>query len=209
MNIILADDHGMFRSSLRELLQSEGFVVVAEASSGYEVLNQIINKSPDAVVLDINMADLNGIEVAQELRRRECSTRVIMLSMFNDADRILTSFRAGALAYILKTQTVDYLITALRESAHGRVYLTAEAAAALMDACLNSAPDSSEVELTCRERQILQLVAEGYSTKAIARLLHIGAKTIETHRGQLMQKLDVGNIAGLVRHAVRQRVIRP
>jgi len=209
MKIILADDHAMFRNSLRDLLERDEFTVVAEASSGHEVLQKIISLEPDAAVLDINMPGMNGIEVARELKRIECGTRVVILSMFNDADRILEAFREGALAYILKMQTADYLITALKESSRGRVYLTPDAATALTDACANEKPASTEVELTRRERQILQLVAEGYSTKAIARLLQLGGKTIETHRSQLMNKLHVGNIAGLVRHAVRQRVIRP
>lgn len=208
MRIILADDHTMFRQSLRAFLEREGITIVGEAANGYETLRLARELKPDAVVLDMNMPLLNGIQVARELEKEELDTRVVILTMFEDEVSVLEAFRAGARGYVLKTLSSTDLIKALHELARGKHFLSSGIADTVVEAWLRRQDDSGSL-LTSRERQILQLVAEGNASKEIARILNLTIKTVESHRNRLMRKLDTTNIAGLVRHAVRQGVIRP
>lgn len=208
MNIVLADDHAMFRHCVRNLLERAGMTVVGEASNGAEALRIVSECNPDAIVLDINMPVCNGIEVARQLRHAGARTRIIMLTMYEEESSFLEAFRAGVKAYVLKTQASADLVQAVVEVARGRVYLSPEVTSTLVDAYLRQQDDEG-VRLSFRERQILQLVAEGTITREIARLLNLSVKSVESHRSQLMRKLDASNIAGLVRHAVRLRVISP
>ena len=210
MRIILADDHTMFRRSLAQLLEREGFEILAEASDGMETVALATKLDPDAVVCDMNMPHLNGVEVTREIARLGLRAKTVILTMFEDDVSVREALRAGATGYVLKTQAPTDLVQALRELSEGNRYLSPGITNSVVDACLrrNDDEDQSEV-LTSRERQILQLVAEGNATKEIARLLNLTIKTVESHRSRLMRKLDTGNIAGLVRHAVRQGIIRP
>ncbi len=208
MNIVLADDHAMFRHCVRNLLESAGMTIVGEASNGAEALQIVSEQQPDAIVLDINMPLHNGIEVARRLRQEGAATRIIMLTMYEEESSFLEAFRAGVKAYVLKTQASADLVQAVLEVSRGRVYLSPEVTSTLVDAYLRQQDDGG-VRLSFRERQILQLVAEGTITREIARLLNLSVKSVESHRSQLMRKLDASNIAGLVRHAVRLRVISP
>ena len=198
----------MFRQSLRAFLEREGITIVGEAANGYETLRLARELKPDAVVLDMNMPLLNGIQVARELDKEELDTRVVILTMFEDEVSVLEAFRAGARGYVLKTLSSPDLIKALHELALGKHFLSSGIADTVVEAWLRRQDDSDSL-LTCRERQILQLVAEGNASKEIARILNLTIKTVESHRNRLMRKLDTTNIAGLVRHAVRQGVIRP
>lgn len=210
MRIILADDHTMFRRSLAQLLEREGFEIIAEASDGMETVNLASKLDPDAVVLDMNMPHLNGVEVAREITRQGLRAKTVILTMFEDDVSVREALRAGATGYVLKTQAPTDLVQALRELAEGNRYLSPGITNSVVDACLRRNDDEEAADaLTSRERQILQLVAEGNATKEIARLLNLTIKTVESHRSRLMRKLDTGNIAGLVRHAVRQGIIRP
>jgi DNA-binding NarL/FixJ family response regulator len=207
LRIILADDHTLFRHSLRVLLEQEGAEIVAEASNGFEALRLTKKENPDAVVLDMNIPLLNGIEVAREIGKLDLKTKVVMLTMFEDDASVLEAFRAGVRGYVLKTISSSELVKALGEVEQGKYYLSPGIAETVVNAYLRQdkeAPGS----LTCRERQVLQLVAEGNPSKEIARILNLEVKTVESHRSRLMRKLDTGNIAGLVRHAVRQGLIR-
>ena len=208
MRIILADDHRMFRQTLRELLDQNGIDIVAEAADGMETLSLIKQESPEIVVLDMNMPLMNGIEVAREINKLELPVKVIILTMSEDDITVLEAFRAGVQGYVLKTQAPTDLVQALHELQNGKHYLSPSITNALVDAYLRQEDDIEEL-LTSRERQILQLVAEGNATKEIARILSLTVKTVESHRNRLMRKLDTSNVAGLVRHAVRQGVIRP
>lgn len=209
MRIILADDHTMFRRSLRMLLEREGFEVVGEASDGFEALSMAERLLPRALVLDMNMPNLNGIEVTRELNARGLDIKSIILTMFEDDISVREALRAGATGYIIKTQAPSDLVQALRDLAQGGHYLSPVISDKVVNACLRD-DDSDDADiLSSRERQILQLVAEGKATKEIARMLNLTVKTVESHRSRLMKKLDTGNIAGLVRHAVRQGIIRP
>ena len=207
MRIILADDHTLFRHSLRVLLEQEGADIVAEASNGFEALRLTKKEIPDAVVLDMNIPLLNGIEVAREIVKLGLKTKVVMLTMFEDDASVLEAFRAGVKGYVLKTISSSDLVKALAEVEQGKYYLSPGIAETVVNAYLRQDVDSPG-SLTCRERQVLQLVAEGNPSKEIARILNLEVKTVESHRSRLMRKLDTGNIAGLVRHAVRQGLIR-
>ncbi len=207
MRIILADDHTLFRHSLRVLLEQEGAEIVAEASNGFEALRLTKKENPDAVVLDMNIPLLNGIEVAREIEKLGGNTKVVMLTMFEDDASVLEAFRAGVKGYVLKTISSSELVKALGEVEQGKYYLSPGIAETVVNAYLRQDEDSPG-GLTCRERQVLQLVAEGNPSKEIARILNLEVKTVESHRSRLMRKLDTGNIAGLVRHAVRQGLIR-
>lgn len=210
MRIILADDHTMFRRSLAQLLEREGFEILAEASDGMETVALAAKLDPDAVVCDMNMPHLNGVEVTRELQRQGLRAKTVILTMFEDDVSVREALRAGATGYVLKTQAPTDLVQALRELAEGHRYLSPGITNSVVDACLRRSDDEDTADvLTSRERQILQLVAEGNATKEIARLLNLTIKTVESHRSRLMRKLDTGNIAGLVRHAVRQGIIRP
>lgn len=207
VRIILADDHTLFRHSLRVLLEQEGAEIVAEASNGFEALRLTKKENPDAVVLDMNIPLLNGIEVAREIEKLGGNTKVVMLTMFEDDASVLEAFRAGVKGYVLKTISSSELVKALGEVEQGKYYLSPGIAETVVNAYLRQDEDSPG-GLTCRERQVLQLVAEGNPSKEIARILNLEVKTVESHRSRLMRKLDTGNIAGLVRHAVRQGLIR-
>ncbi|MDO9318388.1 MAG: response regulator transcription factor [Gammaproteobacteria bacterium] len=205
---MLADDHAMFRHCVRNLLEAAGMTIVGEASNGAEALQIVSECKPDAIVLDINMPVQNGIEVARQLRHDGVTTKIVMLTMYEEESSFLEAFRAGVKAYVLKTQASADLVQALVEVTRGRVYLSPEVTSTLVDAYLRQQDDEG-VRLSFRERQILQLVAEGTITREIARLLNLSVKSVESHRSQLMRKLDASNIAGLVHHAIRQRVISP
>lgn len=209
MRVILADDHAMFRNSLRMLLESEDIHIVGEASDGYAALKLARQEDPDAVVLDMNMPLMNGIEVTREIVKRKLNAKTVILTMFEDEASILEAFRAGVRGYILKTQAATDLKLALVELQQGKLYLSPAIADTVVDAYLRHEEHADDAKLTARERQILQLVAEGNATKKIARLLSLTVKTVESHRNRIMKKLNTGNIAGLVRHAVRQGIIRP
>lgn len=210
MRIILADDHVMFRRSLSELLSREGFEVVAEGSDGMETVSLAQRLDPDVVILDMNMPNLNGVEVTRELSRLGLRAKTVILTMFEDDTTVREALRAGATGYVLKTQAPTDLVQVLRDISEGKRYLSPGITNNVVDVCLRRDGEEDEPEtLTSRERQILQLVAEGNATKEIARLLNLTIKTVESHRSRLMRKLDTGNIAGLVRHAVRQGIIRP
>jgi len=206
MNVVLADDHVMFRECVRYTLECGGINVLSEASDGRETLHLVRTLCPQVVILDINMPGMNGLEVARSIKALGLDVLVVMLTMFDDDSSLLEALRAGASAYVLKSRAASELLLALQHISYGRPYLSQQVTGTLVAAYLRQ-QDDNDIRLTLRERQILQLVAEGNITKEIAGLLHLSVKTVESHRSQLMRKLKTGNIAGLVRHAVRQRVI--
>src|SRR5690349_5468333 len=185
--IILADDHRLFRQGLRSLLEKAGHEVVGEASDGRAALALSQTLQPDIAVLDLSMPLLNGLDVANEIRRVAPRTKTILLTMYTDKEYVLRALRAGARGYVLKTQAAEDLVRAIRETSAGEVYLSPGVAVSVVDAFLGKT--NEEVDpLTPRERQIVQLVAEGKSTKAIARILSVSFKTAESHRNRAMKK---------------------
>jgi DNA-binding NarL/FixJ family response regulator len=206
MRVLLADDHQIVRQGLRGLLEKAGHTVVGEAADGYEALKLARSLNPGIAVLDLSMPLLNGLDTAREIRRLSTEIKTILLTMHTDKGYVLQAFKAGAKGYVLKTQAAEDLIRAIREISRGAVYLSPRVAASVVDAYLDETETTVD-PLTPRERQILQLVAEGNTTKEVARLLNISFKTADSHRNHIMQKLDVHDVTGLVRYAIHRGLL--
>ena len=204
-NLLLADDHPLFREGLRALLPREEFAVVAEASDGRNAIRLAQRHQPDIAVVDVSMPGLNGVDATREVLRVAPRARIVILSMHRENPYVIEALRAGARGYVLKTQTAVELLGALRDVARGEVYVPQEYWRAIVEAQQH---DSSGRELLSpREREVLQLIAEGMTTKGIAATLNISFKTAESHRSRIMSKLEIHETAGLVRYAIRNRLI--
>jgi two-component system response regulator NreC len=208
IRIVLADDHVLVRQGLRSLLEREGFQVVAEASDGQEALRHVESLQPDIAVMDISMPTLNGLNAAREVKRASPKTKTILLTQHDESQYIRDALEAGVKGYVLKSQVANDLLLAIRQVSRGAVYLSPGVSSAVMEA-YQSKSEKSKNPLTSRERQVLQLVAEGKSTKDVASLLGISVKTAESHRTRLMQKLDIHETATLVLYAVRHGIVQP
>ncbi|MBE0546705.1 MAG: response regulator transcription factor [Rubrivivax sp.] len=211
IRILLADDHDLVRSGIRLILQSFADVeVVGDTRDGRSALTLIETLSPDIALLDISMPELNGIEAAARIRERFARTRVIMLSMHAGEEYVAQAFRAGAAGYLLKDATPLELEFALRVVARGEIYLSPSVSRPVVEKYLESAdPAAGPLDaITHRQREILQLIAEGRSTKEIAARLEVSIKTVETHRASLMDRLGIHDIAGLVRLAIRAGIVQ-
>ena len=204
--VLLADDHQLFRQGLRGLLEKAGHEVVGEAADGREALKLAQSLNHDVAVLDISMPMLNGIDTAHEIRRVVPKIKTILLTMYTERGYVLQALKAGVRGYVLKTQAAEDLIGAIREVMHGGIYLSPGVSASVVDVYLGKT-DEVDDPLTPRERQILQLVAEGNSTKKIALLLNVSFKTAESHRNRAMKKLDIHDVASLVRYAISRGLI--
>ena len=205
--VLLADDHEIVRQGLRALLEKAGHDVVGEAADGREACELARKLQPNVAVLDLAMPLLNGMDAVAEIRRVSPGTITIVLTMHTDRPYVLQALRAGAKGYVLKSQAADDLIRAIEEVRGGAVYLSPGVAVGVVDAYLSKDEEPKEL-LTARERQVLQLIAEGKTTKAIAELLGITFKTAESHRNRIMKKLDIHQTAGLVRYAIRRGLLR-
>jgi DNA-binding NarL/FixJ family response regulator len=205
--ILLADDHAIVRNSLKVLLEREGFQVVGEAADGQEASRLAAKLNPDVAVLDISMPLLNGLDATRDLRQSSPKTKSILLTMHREEEYVMGALRAGAKGYVLKSQAATDLIQAIHQVCRGEVYLSPGVSRAVVEAFLSKSDLPSE-PLSPRERQVLQLIGEGKSSKEIASLLGISVKTAESHRARLMQKLDIHEIAGLVRYAIRKGLIQ-
>ncbi|HEU4927872.1 MAG TPA: response regulator transcription factor [Vicinamibacterales bacterium] len=212
MRILLADDHGIVRRGLKSLLESQpGLEVVGEAADGLEALRLCSELSPDLLIVDISMPLMNGIEVASRAQKLEPAPAVIILSMHADESYIMRALGAGARGYLVKDATDEDLLPAVRAVAAGKPFFSPTVAAVLMEDYVRQLrarglSDSYEL-LTDREREVLQLLAEGRSNKEVASLLDVGLSTVETHRANLMQKLNLHNTAEIVLYAVRKGII--
>jgi len=211
VRVVLADDHSIVRRGLRALLEEEGHAVVGEAADGLEAVRLCGTERPDLLVLDIGMPKLNGIEVAARAQKVPRPPGVIILSMHADESYIIRALAAGARAYLLKDATDEDLIPAVRAVAGGKPFFSPAVTAVLVEDYVRrlqskGLTDSYEL-LTDREKEVLQLLAEGRSNKEVATLLDVGLSTVETHRGNLMQKLNLHNTAEIVLYAVRKRII--
>jgi DNA-binding NarL/FixJ family response regulator len=208
ISVVLADDHQIVRQGVRALLERRGFEVVGEAEDGNEAVRLATRLLPDIAVLDIAMPSLNGIDAAREIRRVSPDTRIILLTMLTEDHRLVEALRAGVSGYLLKTRAAEDLEIAIREVRRGGVYLSQGLSRDVVEAYLNG-KSLAAVELSTRERQVLQLVAEGKTTKEVASLLGVSVKTAESHRTHIMAKLDIHDTAGLVRYAIRNGIIQP
>jgi len=206
--ILLADDHLVVRQGLKVLLENEGFRVVGEASDGREALQLAQNLRFDVAVLDLAMPLLNGIDAGRAILQACPKTKVVLLTMHTEDHLILEALRAGIKGYVLKSKATEELVEAIQEVSRGRLYLTPGASETVVQAYLAKTELPPE-PLSPREREFLQLIAEGKTTKEAAGLLGISVKTAESHRTRIMQKLNIHEIAGLVRYAIRRGLVSP
>ena len=207
MRILLADDHQIVREGLRALLERAGHEVVGEAADGHEACKMARTLNPDIAVIDISMPLLNGLDAVREIRSLSPDIKSIVLTMYPDKAYVLQALKVGAKGFVLKSQAADDLLRALREVARGEVYLSPGVAASVVDAYINNS-DIATDPLTPRERQVLQLVAEGNSTKAAAKILNISCNTAESHRNRIMKKLQLHDVVALVRYAIQRGMVR-
>lgn len=205
--LLLADDHVMMRDGLRAILNEEGFKVVGEASDGIEAVQLGESLKADVAILDISMPHLNGIDAAREIHKSSPKTKIIILTMYTDDRYVLASLRAGIAGFVLKSKAASSLVQAIHAVRNGEVYLSSGISKAVVDAYL-AKDDSPADPLTEREREVLQLIAEGKNTKEIANILGTSTKTTDTHRANIMRKLNIAEVAGLVRYAVREGLVQ-
>jgi DNA-binding NarL/FixJ family response regulator len=216
MRVLLADDHHLVRAGIRALLEGLPDVeIVAEAGDGQEALAALVRTKPDIALVDISMPGLNGLELATRASREAPETRLVILSVHGDASHVAQALRAGAKGYLVKDAAADELPILIRSVMRGETYLSPSISRHVVEGFLGRASTPGEESserpevLTSRQREILQLVAEGRSTKDIANLLELSVKTVETHRAQIMERLDIHDLAGLVRYAVRAGLVSP
>jgi len=205
--LLLADDHQVVRQGLRAMLEHHEFRIVGEAADGREAVRLAATTHPDVAVLDLAMPVLNGLDAAREILRTGARTRAILLTVHREDPYVLEALRTGITGYVLKTQAAPDLIQAIREVVRGAVYLSPGVSRAVVDA-YRAKSDLPPDPLTPREREVLQLVAEGKTTKEAAGLLGVSAKTAESHRTRIMAKLDIHETASLVRYAIRRGLIQ-
>lgn len=205
---LLADDHGVVRSGIKSLLESEGDIqVVVEAENGEEALQQIEKLTPELAILDVRMPVMSGLEVTEKLRKSGLPTKVLILSMHDDEDYVLQAIESGAAGYLLKGSSKDEFLKAVRTVHRGEKYFSADVSRIFIDSYLNvkkqAVPShpakAQDYDLTKREKQILQLLTDGVGNKEIAERLNKSVRTIETHRFNIMKKLDVNNVVELLK----------
>ena len=203
IRILLADDHVMVRQGLRILLEQAGMRVIGEASDGQEALRLAHEYAPDVAVLDLAMPALNGLETARRLRETLPQTKIVLLTMYTEEPYVLEALEAGAVGYVVKTQAAGDIVQAIRDVLQGAIYLSSRVAQTVVQAYLTRSSRSPD-PLTSREREIVQRIAEGLTTREIASLLSLSVKTVESYRSSLMRKLDIHETATLVRYAIRR-----
>jgi two-component system, NarL family, response regulator NreC len=208
IRVLIADDHPLLRDGLKALLVRERFNVVGEATDGAEAVRLAEHLKPEVAILDLTMPVLNGLEAAREMQASVPATKVGILSVHREDHYVLEALRAGVKAYILKSQAAREICEAVRQVSRGGVYLSPGLSEVLFQAYVQK-KDPDQDPLSPRERQVLQLVAEGRTTKEIAQVLDVSVKTADSHRTRLMKKLDIHETAGLVRYAIRRGIIEP
>jgi DNA-binding NarL/FixJ family response regulator len=208
VSVLLVDDHPVFRQGLRALLERERFDVVGEASDGFEAIALAERLQPQIVVLDLAMPALNGIDAAREIVKKAPRTKAILLTMYTEEHHVLEALRAGVKGCVSKSQAAEHLLQAIKDVSAGGVYLSPHVSGAVVQAYL-AKTELPYDPLTPRERQVLQLIAEGKTTKETAAVLDVSVKTAETHRTNLMEKLDIHSTAGLVRYAIKRGLLQP
>lgn len=215
VQIIVADDHEVVRRGVKSLLESHpGWTVVAEAATGREAVDQVKRCNPDVVILDITMPELNGLEATRQILKVAPQTEILILTLHESAQLIRSVLEAGARGYVLKSDAGRNLIDAVEAVSEHKAFFTSNVAATVLDGYLKTdkrkagaKPDSHA--LTPREREIIQLLAEGKSNKEVATTLGISVHTAETHRTNIMRKLEVHSVSELVRYAIRQNIVSP
>ena len=212
IRVLLADDHTLVRAGIRSLLETiENVEVVAECGDGREALELISRHRPDLALLDIGMPEMNGIEVARQSGAVSPKTKIVILSMHDDKTHVTQAIRVGVAGYLLKGAAVAELPLAIKAVLAGETYLTPKVSRHVVAGFLHDGPGERDPmeALSQRQREILQLIAEGRSTKEIAGIFDVSIKTIETHRARLMERLDIHDVPGLVRFAIRMGLVSP
>jgi DNA-binding NarL/FixJ family response regulator len=210
IRVLIADDHGIVRSGLRMLLERQGDMeVVAEAADGVSARERSQAERPDVAVLDVSMPRMTGLQAAREIRAHAPETRVLLLSMHDDERYFLEGLEAGAAGYVLKRAADTDLIGAVRTVAGGRTFLSGETQRALLDEWLEGGRAEPEDPLTPRELEVVKLIAEAYTNRQIAQTLRLSEKTVESHRANVLSKLEMRDRVELVRYAIRRGLVEP
>lgn len=211
LRILLVDDHALVRAGMKSLLREiEGVEVVAEASDGAEALRLAERERPDVVLMDIAMKGMNGLEAAARLREQRPEAKIIILSMHTSEEYVLLALRAGAAAYLIKDSATAELALALQSVMRGETYLSPAISRQVVEGYVQRVGAGAVADpLTPRQREVLKRIAEGRSTKEIAYELALSVKTVETHRAQIMERLGIRDVAGLVRYAMRTGLVPP
>ena len=212
--VLIADDHRLVRTGLRMIVeQMDAYEVVAEAADGREAVALARKLAPDVVMIDLSMPVLNGLEAIALIRRHVPAARVLVLSMHTTEQHVAAALRAGAVGYVVKDAAVDELVDALAAATEGGFFVSRQVAGHVLKTFVTP-PEACGIDqgvacLTQRQREVLQLIAEGYSTRDIARTLFISVKTVETHRAEIMRRLGIHDVAGLTRFAIRAGLVSP
>jgi len=212
VKLLVADDHKIFRQGIKKLLEEESDLqVVGEAADGRETIKKATELKPDVILMDIAMANLNGLQATRQIKKILPDTKVIMVTMHKNEEYVLQSFQAGASGYILKEGAVEELVSAIRTIHQDKSFLSPTISKTLIDAYLRKM-ETGKTEtpfdlLTDREREVLQLIAEGYTNREVAKALFISVKTVEAHRAHIMQKLNIHEIAKLVKYAIQKGLV--
>jgi DNA-binding NarL/FixJ family response regulator len=208
LRVLLADDHVLVRDGIKVTLEVNGFNIVGEASEGREAVKMVRELKPDVAVFDVSMPGLNGVDAARIALKELPGLKVVLLTVHTENEYVDEALRAGVSGYVLKKQATADLIRAIQEVSLGNIYLSPGISRAVMEA-FRSGQQLASRTLTAREREVLQLIAEGRTTKEIGSVLGISVKTAETHRSRVMDKLEIRDTAGLVRYAIRMGLISP
>jgi DNA-binding NarL/FixJ family response regulator len=212
IKLLVADDHKIFRQGIKKLLEDESDLqVVGEASDGRDAVKKATELKPDVILMDIAMANLNGLEATRQIKKQLPSAKVIMVTMHKNEEYVLQSFQAGASGFILKEGAVEELVSAIRSIHSDKSFLSPSISKTLIDAYMRKM-ETGKTEtpfdlLTDREREVLQLIAEGYTNREVAKSLFISVKTVEAHRAHIMQKLNIHDIAKLVKYAIQKGLV--
>ena len=207
VRVLIADDHALIRESFRALLERKGYEVAGEAVNGQDAVRLARELKPDVALIDLSMPLLNGVDAGREIQRAHKDVHVVLLTMHAEGHLMAAALRAGIRAYVLKSQPTEDLVLAIRAVMRRQMYLSPELSQFAMDACVNG-DGAVPSPLARRERQVLQLVAEGKTSKEIGVVLGVGTKTAESYRARVMKKLDIHDIAGLVRYAIREGMVQ-
>ncbi len=212
VRILVVDDHTIVRQGLKALLEAQpGFQVVGEADNGREAVKKAQELSPEVVIMDIAMPILNGLEATRQIKRVLPETKVIALTMYNDEEYVFQILKSGASGYLIKETAVNELITAIRSIRMGNPFFSPAISRKIMESYLREdaekKPKGESDKLTNREKEVLQLIAEGYTNNEIGNLMNISVKTVETHRAHIMSKLDIHDVAGLIKYAIKKGLV--
>ena len=212
IRVLIAEDHLMVRAGIRALLEKAGDIhVLGEVSNGHEAVEQVEKLLPDVLIMDIMMPRMNGIQAAENIQKLNIPIRILLLSMYSDSGLVQQALQSGVKGYVLKSSVSDELLRAVRTVAGGQTYLSSQVSDIVVENAIHPLPPGKERDplsnLSPREKEILQLIAEEYTSSEIAKMLIISEKTVEKHRANLMEKLNVRNLAGLVRFAVKYRLV--